>query len=186
MKRICVYCGSKPGSQPEYLAAAENLGNAMLALNVGLVYGGATVGLMGKVADTILAGGGEAVGVIPRVLFKNEIAHSGLTELITVDNMHQRKERMAILSDGFIALPGGYGTLEEVLEAITWSQLKIHVKPIGLLNINGYYDKLSEFIDHAVDQEFIKPKFRSLFSMHSDPTKLIEQMESMYEPNQIK
>ena len=176
MKRICVYCGSKPGSRPEYLESAKNLGHALLARNIGLVYGGASVGLMGKIAAAMIENGGETIGVIPQSLFDNEIVHPGLTELITVENMHQRKETMASLADGFIALPGGFGTLEEVFEAITWSQLKIHIKPIGLLNVCGYYDPLSAFIDHAVAQEFIKPKHQSLYTIHDDPDNLLDEM----------
>ncbi len=176
MKRICVYCGSKPGSRPEYLESAKNLGHALLARNIGLVYGGASVGLMGKIAVTMIENGGETIGVIPESLFDSEIVHPGLTELITVENMHQRKETMASLADGFIALPGGFGTLEEVFEAITWSQLKIHIKPIGLLNVCGYYDPLSAFIDHAVAQEFIKPKHQSLYTIHDDPDNLLDEM----------
>ncbi len=176
MKRICVYCGSRPGRRSEYLESAENLAQAMSARGIGLVYGGASVGLMGKVADTMVENGGETIGVIPHSLFENEIAHTGLTQLITVDNMHQRKERMVSLADGFIALPGGFGTMEEVFEAITWSQLKIHVKPIGLLNVCGYYDRLSDFIHHAVGQEFIKPAHQSLYAIHENPDTLLDEM----------
>ena len=177
MKRICVFCGSNPGSRTEYLESAENLAHALLARGIGLVYGGSRAGLMGKVADTILENGGEAIGIIPKSLFKNEVAHSGLTELISVDTMHQRKERMAFLADGFVALPGGFGTLEEVFEAITWSQLKLHIKPIGLLNVCGYYDQLSNFINHAVSEEFIKPKHQALYTIHHNPEGLLDEME---------
>lgn len=176
MKRICVYCGSKPGIQDEYLASAKSLGHALLARNIGLVYGGANVGLMGKIATTMIENGGEAIGVIPQSLFENEIVQPGLTKLITVENMHQRKETMASMADGFIALPGGFGTMEEVFEAITWSQLKIHIKPIGLLNVCNYYDRLSAFIDHAVAQEFIKPKHQSLYTIHDNPDNLLDAM----------
>jgi uncharacterized protein (TIGR00730 family) len=181
MNRICVYCGSKPGTRKEYLESAENLAHALLARGIGLVYGGASIGLMGKVADTMIENGGEAIGVIPDSLFDNEIAHSGLTELITVENMHQRKECMASLADGFVALPGGFGTMEEVFEAITWCQLKIHVKPVGLLNVCGYYDLLSEFIHYAVDQEFIRPRHRNLYTMHHDPDSLLDTMGRIFE-----
>ena len=176
MKRVCVYCGSSPGDRPEYLESARNLALALLDRDIGLVYGGASVGLMGKIADTMLENGGEAIGVMPHSLIEKEIAHQGLTELITVDNMHQRKDRMANLADGFVALPGGFGTMEELFEAITWSQLKIQVKPIGLLNVCGYYDHLSKFIAHAVDSKFIKPGHQSLYVLDSEPGKLLDEM----------
>ena len=180
MKKICVYCGSKPGVGEGFLQCAEDLGIAMAKRNLGLVYGGACIGLMGKVADTVLQHGGEVIGVIPGDLFKDEVTHTGLTELISVKNMHQRKETMAALSDGFVALPGGFGTFEEVFEAITWSQLKIHIKPIGLLNKDGYYNHLEKFLQHAVDSEFIKPKHKALYAIESDPNSLIDAMEEMY------
>ena len=180
IKRICVYCGSKSGNRPEYLHAANSLGQTLLAHNIGLVYGGASVGLMGEIASTMIEHGGEAIGVIPESMFEDEIAHHGLTQLITVPNIHQRKATMASLADGFIALPGGFGTLEEVFEAITWSQLKIHTeprtKPVGLLNVCGYYDRLFDFINHAVAQEFIKPKHQALYSIDDDPAHLLNKM----------
>ncbi len=180
MKRICVYCGSKAGNRPQYLQAAKNLGQALLARHIGLIYGGASVGLMGGIADTLIENGGEVIGVIPESLFEDEIAHPGLTQRINVKNMHQRKATMASLADGFIALPGGFGTMEEVLEAITWSQLEIHsdpqIKPIGLLNVCGYYNRLSDFIDHAVDQGFIKQKHQSLYIMDDEPDNLLDGM----------
>ena len=179
MNRICVYCGSKAGTCPEYLEAATNLGLIMARNNIGLVYGGASIGLMGQIADTILGNDGEAIGVIPHALFKNEVAHPGLTELITVDSMHQRKERMASLADGFIALPGGFGTFEELFEAITWSQLRIHAKPIGLLNACGYYDRLAEFLDHAVDQGFVRPEHQRLYAIDDNPEVLLELMDNL-------
>ena len=146
--------------------------------NIGLVYGGGSIGLMGQIADSVLENNGEAIGVIPAALFKDEVAHRGLTKLITRANMHQRKAKMARLADGFIALPGGFGTLEEFFEAITWSQLKIHSKPkpIGLLNVAGYYDQLHDFICHAVSQGFIKPKHQTLYRVHSDPDTLLDMM----------
>ena len=179
MKRICVYCGSKPGHDPAYLQSATMLGEAMARRGLGLVYGGASIGLMGRIADTMIENGGETIGVIPGSLFKNEVAHPGLSELITVDSMHLRKEKMASLADGFVALPGGFGTLEEVFEAITWTQIRVHVKPVGLLNTSGYYDPLSGFIDHAVSQGFIKRKHQLLYTMASDPDVLMDQMENM-------
>ncbi|NKB76861.1 MAG: TIGR00730 family Rossman fold protein [Gammaproteobacteria bacterium] len=176
MNRICVYCGSRPGREPDYLQSAQALGETLAEKNIGLVYGGASIGLMGKVADAILENGGEAIGVIPRSLQDREIAHEGLTELKTVNSMHERKEMMAKLSDGFIALPGGFGTLEELFEALTWNQLDIHNKPCGLLNINHYYDALCDFLDKAVNQAFIKPHHRSLLITHDKPDQLINNM----------
>ncbi len=178
MKRICVYCGSKAGNQTQYRNAAKSLASAMSARNIGLVYGGGSIGLMGQIADSIMENNGEAIGVIPAALFKNEVPHQGLTELITVTDMHQRKAKMASLADGFIALPGGFGTLEEFFEAITWSQLKIHnkFKPVGLLNVAGYYDQLHAFINHTVDQGFIKPKHQALYTVHCDPHTLLDRM----------
>ena len=180
MKSICVYCGSKPGADPVYTSAAKSLAAAMTTRNINLVYGGASIGLMGTMADAVLEGGCRVTGVIPDALFENAVAHTGLSELITVDSMHQRKEKMAILSDGFIALPGGFGTLEELFEAITWSQLRIHTKPIGLLNVSGYYDQLTGFIDHAVDQGFIKSAHQSLFVIDADPGCLLDKMDKQF------
>jgi uncharacterized protein (TIGR00730 family) len=179
MKTICVYCGSKPGADPVYTVAARSLARAMTDRGIGLVYGGASIGLMGTMADAVLAGGCTVTGVIPGALFKREVAHQGLTEIIEVGSMHQRKEKMASLCDGFIALPGGFGTLEELFEAITWCQLRIHTKPIGLLNVSGYYDQLADFIDHAVDQGFIRPAHQSLYTMDSDADTLIGKMENL-------
>ena len=146
--------------------------------NIGLVYGGGSIGLMGQIADSVLENNGEAIGVIPGTLFKDEVAHRGLTKLIKMADMHQRKAKMANLADGFIALPGGFGTLEEFFEAITWSQLKIHSKskPIGLLNVAGYYDQLHDFVCRAVSQGFIKPKHQALYMVHSDPDTLLDRM----------
>ncbi len=182
MKRICVYCGSKAGSRTEYRDAAKSLARAMTDRNISLVYGGGGIGLMGQIADSVLANNGEVIGVIPDNLFKNEVAHRGLTRLITTADMHHRKARMASLADGFIALPGGFGTLEELFEAITWSQLKIHSKPkpVGLLNAAGYYDQLHDFISHAVSQEFIKPGHQALYTVHSDPGTLLDRMAERF------
>ena len=148
----------------------------MLERGIGLVYGGGTTGLMGKIADTVADGGGETYGVIPHSLVTREFAHTGLTELIKVDDMHQRKERMASLSDGFIALPGGFGTMEELFEIITWAQLGFHNKPIGVLNVCGYYDQLANFVSQATDSGFIKKQHGSLFMHSPDPGTLINQM----------
>lgn len=154
--RVCVFCGSSPGNQPEYREIAQNLGRGLAKKSVGLVYGGADVGLMGMVANSTLEGGGEVIGVIPRNLVVRELAHHGLTDLRVVDDMQERKDVMAQLSSAFICLPGGYGTLDEIFEMVTWNQLGEHAKPCILLNINGFYDDLLKFLDKARDQGFIK------------------------------
>lgn len=176
MKRICVFCGARAGHDPLYRAAAQALGEELLQHQLGLVYGGAGVGLMGVVADTLLRGQGEVIGVIPRNLFEDEVSHDHLTRRIEVDTMHQRKQTMADLADGFIALPGGFGTLEELFETITWHQLKIHAKPIGLLNTAGYYDALIGFIEHAVAEGFIQPKHQTLYHIADDAATLLAAM----------
>ena len=162
MRRICVFCGSNPGRLPAYRAAAVALGRTLAERGIGLVYGGASVGLMGAVADAALAAGGEATGVIPRALMDRELGHSGLTELRVVGSMHARKALMAELSDGFIALPGGAGTLEEIFEIWTWSQLGDHEKPCGLLNVAGFYDRLIGFLDHAAAEGFMRAEHRAM------------------------
>lgn len=162
MRRVAVYCGSANGNAPEYLADARALGEAIAAAGLGLVYGGANVGLMGAVADAALAGGAEVIGVLPEVLAGREIAHKGLTRLETVATMHQRKARMVALSDGFLILPGGYGTLDELLEIVTWSQLRMHAKPCILINTAHYWDKLLAFLDSTVEAGFLKAENRSL------------------------
>lgn len=159
-KNICVYCGSSEGNRPEYRAAAVELGHAMAQVGVGLVYGGARVGLMGAIADAVLAAGGHAVGIIPKHLMGREVAHRGLTELHVVETMHERKHQMAALADAFIALPGGYGTLDELCEVLGWAQLGLHAKPIVLLNPAGYYDPLLAMLDRAVKDGFLKPQNR--------------------------
>ena len=179
--QLCVFCGSKPGTGARFGNAAEALGSEMARRGIDLVYGGASVGLMGQIANTVLDNGGHVTGVIPRGLFDEEIAHMGLTRLITVDSMHQRKDRMASLSDGFIAMPGGFGTLEELFEAITWSQIRIHTKPIGMLNVDGYYDELHDFISKCVDKGFIKPRHQALYVIHEDPGTLIDLMQSHFQ-----
>ena len=179
MKRICVYCGSKPGNDPAFLNAADRLGREIAKRNIELVYGGANIGLMGRIADAVLDCGGKVTGVIPADLFQDQVTHTGLSELISVSSMHQRKKKMADLADGFIALPGGFGTFEELFEAITWSQLEIHIKPIGVLNINDYYTLLDQFISHSVSSGFIKPKHRSLYCINEDPGTLLETLENL-------
>ena len=157
MQRLCVYCGSNQGRQPAYLAAASELAGALHERGISLVYGGASVGLMGQLADTLLALGGEVIGVMPQALVDKEVSHSGLTELRVVASMHERKSLMAELSDGFIALPGGYGTLEELFEVLTWTQLGYHSKPCALLNIAEYFDHLLRFLENTVKEQFVKP-----------------------------
>ena len=186
MKRICVFCGSSPGVRPEYADAARAMGRALAEREIGLVYGGGRVGLMGIVADTVMQGGGEAIGVIPDALMRREVGHAALTELHVVGSMHERKQMMADLSDGFIALPGGYGTFEEFCEVITWSQLGIHPKPCGLLNAVGYYDALLAMFDHGVAEGFIRPQHRALVLTEADPGSLIERMRTFVPPDAEK
>jgi len=163
VRRICVFCGSSPGRRPAFAAAASELGARLAAERIGLVYGGGSVGLMGTVADAALAAGGEVVGVIPEALAGKEVAHTGLTRLHVVKSMHERKALMAEMADAFVALPGGFGTLDELFEAITWGQLGIHRKPIGLLDVEGYFAPLLAFVDRAVGDGFIRPPYRELF-----------------------
>jgi len=164
-KRVAVYCGSADGNDPAFLADARALGAAIAAAGLGLVYGGACVGLMGAVADAALAGGAEVIGVLPEVLADREIAHTGLTRLERVPSMHKRKARMAALADAFLILPGGYGTLEELLEVVTWAQLRIHAKPCILINTSGYWNGLLAFLDTAVAAGFLKPRNRGLLQV---------------------
>jgi uncharacterized protein (TIGR00730 family) len=178
MKRIAVYCGSCMGSRVEYRQAAEELGHLMASRNIGLVYGGGRVGLMGAIAKAVLDDGGEAIGVIPRFLEKEEIVHRHLTELHVVDTMHQRKMKMAELADGFIALPGGFGTLEELFEMLTWGQIGHHQKPVALLNVSGYFDPLLEMIRRGYEECFIRPEFRDMMIHDSDQMRLLDRMES--------
>ncbi len=175
MKRICVFCGSAPGSSPLYAGMARRLGTTLARRDIGLVYGGGSVGLMGAVADATLAAGGEAIGVIPKALQLRELAHSRLTTLHVVSSMHERKARMADLADGFVALPGGMGTLEEFAEVLTWAQLGLHARPCGLLDVAGYYRSLVGFFDHAVASGFIKAEHRQLVMMAEDPDTLLDQ-----------
>ena len=181
MKRICVYCGSNPGRKSEYLASARLLALALVRRGIGLVYGGASVGIMGVLADTVLEAGGEVTGIIPQALVDKEVAHDGLSERRVVASMHERKSLMAELSDGFIALPGGLGTIEELFEVLTWAQLGFHRKPCGLLNVCGYYDHLSAFLDHAADQLFIKDIHRHMLLVEESSNLLLEKMAG-YQP----
>jgi uncharacterized protein (TIGR00730 family) len=185
MKRICVFCGSNPGGRPEYRAATEELGKELVRRNMGLVYGGGNVGLMGVLADAVLGAGGEAVGVIPEHLMAREIGHNGLTKLHVVRSMHQRKALMADLSDAFVALPGGFGTLEEFCEVVTWTQLGLHAKPCGILNMLGYYSRLLAMLDHAVEERFLKPKNRALVLTRESPADLLQALEE-WRPVQVE
>ncbi len=181
MKTICVYCGSNPGKNPKHMESARTLGKAMLDNNINLVYGGASIGVMGEIANTVLAGGGEVIGIIPQGIADKEVAHQGLTELLVVSSMHERKAKMAELSDGFITLPGGLGTLEELFEVLTWSQLGFHSKPSGMLNVNGYYDHLDKFLENAVEQEFISQIHKDMLLVDTKPEELLARMAS-YKP----
>lgn len=182
MHSICVFCGSNPGARHVYAEAARALGRTLAEAGIQLVYGGAAVGLMGTLADAALAAGGTVVGVIPGVLVEREIAHAGLTEIRVVDSMHERKSVMAELSDGFIALPGGAGTLEELFEVWTWSQLGLHRKPVGLLNVEGYFDALIAFIDHQTDERFMRREHRDMLLVDGEPGLLLRRFKSYRPP----
>ena len=175
-RRICVYCGSKAGSSPAYGHAAAALGAVIVRRGLGLVYGGGNVGLMACVAESVIAAGGEVTGVIPRKLRDWELAHTGVAELIVAEDMHERKAIMAQRADAFVALPGGYGTLEELFEAVAWAQLGYHDKPVGLLNAGGYFDHLIAFLDHATREQFLRPHHRQLLQVASDPEMLLDSM----------
>ena len=182
MTRICVFTGSKVGAGGEYAAAAREMGALLAARGHAVVYGGAQVGLMGVLADAVLAGGGEVIGVIPGFLTATEIAHPGLTELRVVDSMHERKMLMSELSDGVVALPGAFGTLDELFEALTWAQLGLQRKPCGLLNVAGYFDGLLAFLDHAVEREFLAPQHRGMVLAESDGAALLDRMRACAPP----
>lgn len=182
MKKICVFCGSSVGANPIYAESARELGRVLIQQKLGLVYGGGRVGLMGILADTVLAEGGEVIGILPQGLFTKEVAHEGLTEIRFVGSMHQRKAMMVELSDGFVALPGGYGTTEEFCEVITWAQLGIHQKPCGLLNIEGYFTYLLKFLDYTVQERFLRPEHRSLVLEDTNPESLLSKMRAFTPP----
>lgn len=175
IRRICIFCGASPGRSPGYLALARTVGSALAARGIGVVYGGSRVGMMGAVADAALAAGGEVIGVIPRRLVDRELAHRGLTELRIVETLHERKAGMADLADGFIALPGGLGTLEELAEVASWAQLGLHDKPIGLLGRDGYWDLLLAWLDHAVAEGFLAPDNRALVAQDADLDALLQR-----------
>ena len=182
MKRICVYCGSSPGRRDAYREAARTLGRTLTKRGLGLVYGGASVGIMGAVADAVLEGGGEATGIIPEALAVKEVAHHGLTKQHVVASMHERKAMMAELSDGFVALPGGWGTFEEIFEMLTWAQLGFHEKPCGLLNIDGYYDHLARFLEGAIEEGFVPAVCREMLIVEEDPEALLDRFAAYEAP----
>ena len=184
IQKVCVYCGSSPGKSAQFLQAANSLGRELGKRQLTLVYGGSSMGLMGEVARSVIAAGGKVIGIIPRILADQKITIEGLSDLRVVKDMHERKTVMSELSDGFIAMPGGYGTYEEFFEALTWLQLGIHSKPCGLLNVSGYYDKLLDFLDHAVDEMFIHKPHRELILSSENAESLLEQFIN-YQPAQI-
>jgi uncharacterized protein (TIGR00730 family) len=182
MGRICVFCGSSPGRSPAYTEAAVELGQTLVARGLGLVYGGASVGLMGKLADTVLEAGGEVIGVVPDSLLRYEVTHEGLPDLRVVASMAERKTLMAELSDGFISLPGGTGTLDEMFEMLTWSQLGDHDKPSGLLDVEGFYSHLIAFLDHAVEERFLRSEHRAMLIVETSANALLDRFESYAAP----
>ena len=181
-----MFCGSSPGARRDYADAARAMGAALAERGLGLVYGGGKVGLMGIVADAVLAAGGEAIGVIPHALEAREVGHTGLTELRVVHSMHERKALMADLSDGFVALPGGFGTFEEFCEVLTWQQLGIHTKPCGLLNVAGYYDPLLALFDGALREEFLREQHRAIVLTDTDPGRLLDRFAEFRPPSVVK
>ena len=184
IRRLAIFCGSNPGARPDYVEAARSLGRLLAQRGIGVVYGGSNVGLMAALADAMMDELGEIIGVIPRMLVDREVANTALSDLRIVGSMHERKAMMAELSDGFIALPGGIGTLEEFFETWTWGQLGMHAKPCGLLNIAGYFDPLLEFLDHAVAEKFVRDVHRAMVVVESDPVALLSRFES-YEPPRV-
>ena len=178
LSSICVFCGSNAGANPAYLESAEIVGRGLAQRGVRVVYGGATVGMMGALADAVRGEGGDVVGVIPRAIFDREIGHTGLDDLRVVGSMHERKALMAELSDAFIALPGGIGTLEELFEVYTWAQLGIHTKPLGLMDVAGYFQPLVAFLDHAVQERFLRPEMRTLLAVSDELDDLLAELEA--------
>lgn len=177
MKRLCVFCGSNAGNAAIYAERTRRFGEVLAARKVGLVYGGGHVGLMGVLADAVLRGGGEVIGVIPQALVDRELAHTGLTMLHVVATMHQRKALMADLADGFVALPGGFGTADELLEILTWAQLGLHTKPVGLLQVNGFFEQLLVWLDRCVQEGFVRPVHRRLLLSANEPEALLAALE---------
>lgn len=186
LRRICVFCASSSGTRPEFDTAVRQLAGEIVERHLTLVYGGARVGLMGLLADSVLARGGQVIGVIPRALVEREIAHTGLTELRIAESMHERKAAMAALSDAFIALPGGFGTFEEFCEVVTWTQLGLHAKRCGLLNVAGFYDPLLSLFDRAVADGLLKAQNRAIVASSADPAALLDQLSSAIEAPEPK
>jgi uncharacterized protein (TIGR00730 family) len=186
MKRVAVFCGSNKGTRPAYAEAAENLGRQLARQGFDLVYGGGCVGLMGILANAALKNGGHVIGVIPEKLVIKEVVHEGLPDLRVVKTMHERKAMMAELSDGFIALPGGYGTYEEFCEVLAWSQLGYHQKPFGLLDVAGFYRGMLEFFDHAMNEGFIRPQHRNLVLVEEEAENLLHRMKTFQPPKEVK
>ncbi len=186
MKAVCVYCGSSNGAKPLYAEAARSFGRALVAANLALVYGGGKVGLMGAIADEVMAAGGRAIGVIPELLVDKEVGHNGLTELHVVPDMHQRKKMMADLSDAFVALPGGAGTLEELFEVYTWAQLGYHQKPVALFNVDGYYDPLIAMLAHTVREGFMRQTYFDILQIDRNPDALISRLQRYRPPARDK
>jgi uncharacterized protein (TIGR00730 family) len=186
VRSVCVFCGSNSGTKPAYEQAAIELGGTIAERGLMLVYGGSKVGLMGSIADAALAAGGRVHGVIPQALLDKELAHRGLTQLDVVASMHERKARMADLSDGFVALPGGAGTLEEIFEVWTWAQLGFHAKPVGFLNAAAYYDRLADFFDHAVNEAFVRPGLRDMLIFETEPRLLLDRFDAYVAPTLAK
>ena len=184
IRRLAIFCGSNPGARPDYVKAARSLGKLLSERGIGIVYGGSNVGLMAALADTMLDELGDIIGVIPRMLVQREVANTALSDLRIVESMHERKALMAELADGFVALPGGIGTLEEFFEIWTWGQLGMHEKPCGLLNVAGYFDPLLEFLDRAVSEKFVRDVHRAMVVVESDPVRLLARFES-YEPPRV-
>jgi uncharacterized protein (TIGR00730 family) len=182
LRRVCVYAGSNVGADPEYAEGARALAIVLAERCIGLVYGGGNVGLMRVLADTAMAAGGEVIGVMPRALIEREIGHRGITELRVVDTMHERKALMADLADAFVAVPGGIGTLEELIEVYTWSQLGLHQKACGVLNVRGYYDALASFLDHAVAEGFLRPQHRAVLTVAAEPAALLDALAAYRPP----
>jgi uncharacterized protein (TIGR00730 family) len=182
MKRVCVFCGSSPGANPKFAQLATRLGGELVRRDLALVYGGGNVGLMGVLANAVLAQGGQVIGVIPKALADLEVAHTDLPDLRIVGSMHERKALMADLADGFVALPGGLGTLEEFCEILTWAQLGMHQKPCGLLSLGRYFDHLIAFLDHAVAERFLRPEHRALVLVEEDPVALLDRFEQFRAP----
>ena len=185
MRRLCVFCGSSPGARPAYGEAAEELGRLLVERGIGLVYGGGKVGLMGRLADAVLGEGGEAIGVMPEALVAKEIGHPGLADLRVVGSMHERKALMADLADGFVALPGGLGTVEELFEVYTWAQLGLHRKPCALLDVEGYYAGIASFLTHAVEERFLREEHRAMLVVEPDPRTLIDRLAA-FEPDAVQ